>query len=80
MFRTNRFLYSLNSLMVMLLALPILVPEMVTLILYHWAGLKLFVRYLKSKVTLSVFVSASLSFFVETSKVMRGCVMPSGKV
>ena len=49
--------------MVMLLALPILVPEMVTLILYHWAGLKLSIFFFKSKVT-SVFVSASPSFFV----------------
>lgn len=64
----------------MLLSLPIRVPLMVTLILYHWAGLKLPVQFLKSKVTLSVFVSASSSFFVKTSKVMRGFVMPSGKV
>ena len=64
----------------MLLALPILVPEMVTLILYHWAGLKLSIFFFKSKVT-SVFVSAYPSFFVVfKSKVMRGFVTPSGKV
>ena len=66
--------------MMMLLALPILAPLMVTLILYHWAGLKLSVRFLKSKVTLSDFPSVAPSFFVLISKVMRGFVVPSGKV